>query len=177
MTITTTTTAQPSFIPLVHVETVVDSASVDYDGNYNTRYLSDNTRYQLEDELCAVDDEYIQAVTNDFLAEVEANYEVFSSKLGVIDDESFDGIVRGTSTDLEKLREFAQNNVGTSLEQLIRGIDYAGGRVSVRTEMLAEILYDEMGVTEAENWDIDAIERNASRYVIGLDGGFELLPE
>ena len=177
MTNTATLTAPTNVLvlPINRLELRVSTASEGYDGNYSTRYVSDETRRALEDAAFEADarDESIKKAQQRVLAQVEATAENFFEVMGGEEMESFDGVAFGITTDLESIRTFASANVGMTLEQLINGCWYEGGLVTARLDRMFE------ETSEADDFDCTLeedklIESSTRNYRLQADGTFVL---
>lgn len=167
--------ALPTRIPFLRAETEVHTASPDYDGNYTTRYVSRRVRDLVEEELMCADDEYeAQEITNKVLQNVEWAYESFSYLLGIESEDSDFGIVRGYTTDHDGLGRFVESNIGVTLRQMMTGVQYEGGLVTIDLDYLAEEIA-EQGLDGDEDWNTDRIAAIADRYVLREGSNFELL--
>ena len=170
ITMTNNNNQAPAVLPLTHVHAEVDCASEGYDGEYSSRYISEETRQKLE-IACedATDETEAHEAQQEILAAVHDQSDTFWGQLDGEPNDSFDGVETGWTESKEGLTRFAKENEGLTLNQLLTGVRYEGGFVNVDFDSLinSERFEEEFVGNIDECWK--AAEAAADRYVLQAD--------
>jgi len=171
----TRTITVPTHIACLRLETKVDTVSPDIEDNYSTRYVSDAVREKVNTALDVLGDESEeQSIINNVLASVEFDADCFYSVTGAQDNDSFDGIESGWTTDNDGIGTFVDSHIGYSLSELLSGVPYEGGIISVDLDELTEANAEGGLISDDEDWDYSFIQSNASRYILQEGSNFVL---
>ena len=98
----------------------------------------------------------------------------FMSVLWAEQTDEFDAWIYGKTTAAQGIQNFAEDAAGTTLRQLISGIAYKSGDVSVDFDDLLEECW-EQELYRGDDAQDAAILEAADRYVLQADGTFKLM--
>ena len=167
------TTLPPTF-PVIHLHLQTETASENSYGEWTTQYVTDDVCERVEDYASHADDaEGEKRLRTSMLKKIALAAEDFFSVLHGEQTDSFNGIAYGTTMNPEGIGNFVDAAHGITFRQLLNGVRFEGGQVSVRFSDLWEELAQQGLVDDDDSFG--AVEDAADRYVLQSDATFKLV--